>query len=112
METETGHESLLAVTDLSGLLAADDQLRQAVSAWPTLTPQQRRDTNRKLWLLNEKRQRAKQQHDRQVRESRQNGYRSYRARQNAQQAQRVQDETCPQCFLVRTPTARCNCTEG
>lgn len=38
--------------------------------------------------------------------------RERREQELAEVAARVRAATCPTCFLVKTPTGRCDCTEG
>ena len=103
---------LPAVTDTEGLIDVDQHLRAALAAWNALSPAQRRAFNREAWLAAQARERRERAERAKAYDARMAAVRRQRTAEAEAEAAAVRARTCPECFLVKTPTGRCDCTEG
>lgn len=103
---------LPAVGDVEGLIDVDQRLRESLALWNALSPGQRRRFNKEAWLLAQARERQDAIENAKAYDARQAALVKRRLAEAEQEAARVRAKTCDVCFLVKTPTGRCDCTEG
>lgn len=103
---------LPAVGDVEGLIDMDQRLTNALRMWNALAPEQRRAFSKEAWLLAQARERREAAENVKAYEARQDALRRQRLAEAEAETAATRAATCGVCFLVKTPTGRCDCTEG